>query len=506
MTTTLDMQKSGKFSLDNKVIALAVTVYSVIEAIFAYLFFFKPLYIDPVYLKCDEYNAEGITCLVKLFGKSLATSEEIENNQVILSLWDTISNMLIIYLIIFAVGIVLAFCIFKGMSFAKTYFVAFFGGKHVIGIMGMLIPMANMRRSTMIFGIIDAVFCIVLCLYFITLTNDEYADDMLLTPEQIGDMNKRMKLGFILYGGMLLFSVFERYAISALGKNRSLLLDWTTNSTAVTQGIVIAALLAVALICAVIYIKDADVALYFFTAFGTAAAVSNIVALIGRVTWVTGTYNRLKPIYESGNMEDPEWASAELVMTTSGGVDVIGIVFTALAAVASAVVAVLAFMKLSKSLKFKFDAADKKPALAVIVTAGCILLAFVFTVVALTLFIGQRNPAAALGAMDYFYFIVYGGVSLFLALAMWGGFGFTKFGALALFLVTAASNFGTIFTVLEHRRAYIDAQAAAGMIVQGYNHLIAVVMLVLSIVCCFSIIIPFVVKGVSDYMYQKRFS
>ncbi len=508
MTTAIDTQKSSKFGIDNKIIGIGVAVYSLIEAILAYFFFFKPLYIDPVYLKCDEYNADGITCLVKLFGKTLASPDEIANNQVILSLWDTISNILLIYLVFTVSAIVLAFCLFKGMSFAQTYLTAVFGAKHVIGIVALVVPMVNTRRSAMYFGIVDALFAIAICLYFVTLCNDEYADDMLLTPEQVGAMNKRMKLGFILYAGILLFAVFEKLAMPVIGKNVSLFLDWQEKSTALTQGIVLVVLISLALIAAIVYVKEADWAMFFFAAFGTAAAVSNIVAIINRLMWMVNTYNPLASIYNSGNTADPYWPAAETLMTTGGAISsswIGSMVCLVLATLASVAVAGIAIIKILPKLKFKFAPDDKKPAFAVFISAGSVMISFILTVAALALYISQRNPGFAYGAMDYMYFIVYGGISLFLAMAMMGGYSFTKIGALGLFIVVAASNFSTIFSVLQHRDAYVAANAANGLFVVGYNHIAAVVMLVLSIVSCFGIVAAFAVKGVDDYMYEKRF-
>ena len=331
---------------------------------------------------------------------------------------------------------------------------------------------------------------------------------MLFTAEQTAQMNKRMKLGFILYGGMMVFALLEKFAMPVLGKNTSLVLDWQDKSTELVQGIVLIALASVALIAAIVYIKEADWAMYFFAAFGTAAFVSNLVALINRVMWVFNTHNPLKSIYESGDTANPSWSAAETLMTTGGNISsswVASMVCLVLALVVSAAVAGLAVIKLLPKLKFKFSPDEKKSALAVLISAGSILLSFVLTVVALGLYVGQRNPGYAYGAMDYMYFMLYGGIALFLAMAMMGGYSFTKFGALGLFLVTAACNFSSIFTVLAHRDAYIATQAANGIAVVGYNHLIAVALFVVSIVSCFGLIAAFAVKGVDDYMYQKRF-
>lgn len=215
MTSTMSTQNSGRFGLTNKLIGLIVAAFAVIEAVLSYFFVFGPLYITPVYQTCAEYNAQGITCTVSLFGKTLASKAEIANYQVILSLWDAISNVLIIYLIMTGITLALAFCMYKGMSFAKSYLIAVFGAKHVIGLCALLIPFTNMRRDTMFFGLIDSVICIALCLFFVLINNDEFAEDMLYTPEQVTNMGKRMKFGFILYAIFAFGMLFTKYAMNA---------------------------------------------------------------------------------------------------------------------------------------------------------------------------------------------------------------------------------------------------------------------------------------------------
>ena len=110
------------------------------------------------------------------------------------------------------------------------------------------------------------------------------------------------------------------------------------------------------------------------------------------------------------------------------------------------------------------------------------------------------------GAMDYMYIILYGGVTLFLAAAMWCGYGFTKFGTLALYILIASNNFSSIFTVLGARTSKIAEMARQGYNFAGYNYIICAVMYILSIVLCLGIIAVLVVKEVKDFMYQKRYS
>lgn len=498
MTSTVSTQQSGRPGLSNKAIGIGVAIFSVIEAIVAYLFVFAPLYVQPVYQKCDAYNEQGMTCIVKLFGKTFASKAEIADYQIILSLWDTIVNMAIIYLIFTGVTLLLAFCMFKGLSFAKTYLIAVFGAKHVVGLMALLVPFTNMRRTTMIFGVADAVICIIFCIFFIVINNDEYIDDMLLTDEQITAMNKRMKFGFVLYGLFIVLAVATKFAMSAYGSNWSLFLGWTDN-TALAQGYTVAALLAVALIATIMYIREADWAMYFYAAFGGAMALSNILAVVTRVLWIFRTYMPYKNLRNQGDQAAIDWFAAGNGMTVSWGITT---AFLAVALVASVVVALMALTKVKSKLSFKAAPEDAKPARAVLLGSGSIILSFILTIAAYTLWHREMYAGYPIGAMDYMYFFVYGGATLFLAMAMMGGYEFTKFGTLGMYLLVVSNNFINIFNIFGERAARVAA--TEGYV--GYNYFIAAALLLLSLVACAGIIIVFVVKGVSDYMYAKRFS
>ncbi len=498
MTTTASTQQSGRLGLTNKSIGIGVAVFSVIEAIVAYLFVFLPLYIQPVYQKCDDYNAQGMSCIVKLFGKTFASKAEVEEYQIILSLFDTIINMAIIYLIFTGAAILLGFCLFKGMSFAKSYLVAVFGAKHIVGMAALLIPFANMRRTTMIFGVADAVICLVFCLFFILINNDEYIDDMLLTDDEISAMGKRMKFGFTVYGIFLVLCVATKFAMSSYGSNWSLFLGWTDN-TALAQGYTVAGLLALALVASIMYIRESGWSMYFYASFGGAMVVSNLLAVVTRVLWIFRTYMPMKSLRVQGDAAAEEWFMAGNGMTASWG---IATGFLAVALIASAVVAIMAFGKIKGKLSFKFSAEDAKPAKAVLITAGTVLLSFILTIAAYTVWHREMYAGYPIGAMDYMYFFVYGGITLFLALAMMGGYEFTKFGTLGLYLLVVSNNFINIFNVFGERAARVAA--TEGYV--GYNYIIAAALLMVSLVACAGIIIAFAVKGVSDYMYEKRFS
>lgn len=495
MSNAVAVNDSPTKGLTNKTLSIFIAAFSVIEAVVTYFLVINPLFISPVYNNA-ELNDKGITYIVKFFGKTFASAQEIADNQVILSLSGTILNIVLVYIVITGVPLLLSLFFYKGYAFAKSYLTAVFGAKAVIGLVPVLIPFAYIRNSMRIFGIADAVLCIVACVYFVYLNSVEYADDMLFTKDQINGMKNRGIKGGVMFGLMLLTVVFEGFGMGAYGINWSIYLGW--NDQAVTQGIVLVLLLAVSLTAAIMYVREADWANYFFLAFGGAAAVSNIFAVIQKVLWVVKTYNPTKKLANAGDEDAIAWVGQN-GMTSSWWIKT---VFMALALVSSAVLTVYAFNLVKSKFTFKFHADDKKPAIAVLIGAGSIVLSFVLTIAAITVWDRLQYSAFTMGAMDYMYFIVYGGLTLFLACALIGGYGFTKFGSLALFLVVASCNFSTIFSVFNARSAFIAANP--GM--HGYNYIIAGVLYILAVLSCFAIIPVFAVKEVDTYLYNKRYS
>ena len=498
MTSSMSAQQSGRFGLTNKTIGIGVAVFSVIEAIISYFFVFAPLYINPVYQKCDDYNAQGMTCVVKLFGKMFATNAEKEEYQIILSLSETILNIAIIYLVFTGIALLLAFCMFKGFSFAKSYLIAVFGAKHIVGLAALLIPFANMRRSIMIFGVVDAIICLAFCLFFILINNDEYIDDMLLTDDEIAKMNKRMKFGFVLYGIFMVLIVATKFAMYAYGSNWSLFLGWT-NDTALAQGYTIAGLLAIALVASIMYVREADWAMHFYAAFGSAMTIANLLAVVKRILWIFNTYMPTKALRNQGDQAAIDWFAAGNGMTTAWW---IATIFLIVAFVASAVVALASLNKIKSKLSFKFSDGEAKPARAVLISAGSIVLSFILTIAAYALWHREMYAGYPIGAMDYMYFFVYGGATLFLALAMLGGYSFTKFGTLGMYLLVLSNNFINIFNVFGERA--IRVATTEGYV--GYNYIITAVLLIASLIACAGILFVFIIKGVNDYMYEKRYS
>lgn len=460
------VNNNSKLSL-NKIIAIGVSVYTLIEAVIAYFVVYSPLFIKPLYASAERYREMGKECTITLFKNSFAVADA---NSIVLSLSGTLLNIILLILALSGSVILLSFFFFKGYAFAKSYLIAVFGAKAVIGLSAVMVPLTNLKNVMRIFGVATGVISLFLCGLFVYLNAVEYADDMLYTDEQKAAMKKRGIFGGVMFVILAAAMVFESRSVYSLGGNWSKLLGWT-NDTGIVQGIVPALLIAVGLIAACTYVIEGDWAEYFFFSFGAAAAISDIVALINKF--------RLNPGFGTST------------------------VFLCLALAASAVIAVLAFTKIMKRGLFtKPDAANKKAYIAVLITAGSIVLSFALTIAANLLLDRQLYPGVAMGAMDIMYLIVYGGATLFLASALLGGNSFTKFGTLALYILVAPNAFENIFVAFAKRSAFVAANPG----LHGYNYIIIGVLYILAFVSCFGIIASFIVKDVDSYLYSKRYS
>lgn len=471
---TLDTNKSSG-SL-NKVIALGISAFAVIEAVLSYFLVIGPLFIKPIYALRDQYNldnGEGY-CIVKVFGKAFASVQEVADHTIILSLSSQILNIILIYLIMTVSVILLAMFFYKGFAFAKSYLTFLFGAKGVIGLSAIIVPFTseNFKMIMKIFGVGDAVICFALCLYFVYLNIQEYADDMLYDSVQTAGLVKRMIEGGVMFvmltASMVLEAVAVGYASQPLGGYFSIYMNML-DDTSLAQGAVLALIVAVGLAAVITYTREADWAEFFFFAFGTAAAVTDLIGIIRKAT------------------------------STGVGTSTILLI---VAFAAAAALTAFSFLKIKNKLHIGVDAANKKASVAVLISVGSLVLSFILMVAANTLYNKMRyGTSFAIGAMDYIYFMVYGGLTIFLAVSMLGGYSFTKFGSLALYLLVASNAFENIFVTFSARAAYA---AATGL--RGYNYMISGVLYILCLLSCLGIIAAFAVKNVDDYLYAKRYS
>ena len=486
-------KKAVEGKSQNKMIALGVILFSVIEAVIAFFIVFKPLFIDSIYHN-DYLDANGYTYDVSFFGNLFMSEAEKASGTVMLSLSGAVVNIVILYIILTVFPILLAFLFKKGYAFAKTGLIVTFGAKTVIGLVPLLVPFAYARRSIWAFGAVDALLCLCACGFFVYLGSLEYADDMLFDDDQIKAMVKRGKFAGILFILMTALVVFEKYAMAGYGINWSIIIG--KDNQQLMQGYVLVGLLALSLICAILYVRGTEASLYFFAGFGCAAAFSNVYAVIQKVVWVNTTYKEQKALKNQGDAAAAEW----IFLNGMGATWWRRFVFIIICLVVAGAVGTLAFMKVRKKLFLAPAPDEKKPALFTWICSGALILCFLLSVIAVLKWDKKIYSSFVMGAMDYMYFIVYGGVTLFLALSMLGGVSFSKWGSLALYIVVGASNFSTIFKVFSER----NKLAAAYPGYRGYDYIVIGILLILSLLCCLTVIIMFVYKEIDSYMYNKN--
>lgn len=490
MSDAVKKTADGKSS--NKLIALGTAIFLVVEAVIGFFVVLKPLYINSVYHN-SYLDENGYQYSVSLFGNLFASEAEKASGTVMLSLSGAIVNLIIIYLIMTVLPLLFVLLFKKGYAFAKTGFIAVFGAKTIFGLFPLLVPFSNARNSMRIFGAADAAICLGICALYVYLSSVEYADDMLFDGEQIKAMVNRAKFSGILFLLMTALVICERFAMPGYGINWSIIMGKTDQQ--LMQGYVLVALLALALVCSILYIRGNAAAMYYFAGFGGAAALANVYALIQKVIWVNTTYKEQKALKNQGDAAAAEWIGANGMGATWWR----RVIFMAACLVIGAAIAFFAFTKIKRKLFMKPAEDEKKPALITLICSVALIACFFLSVIAAMKYDKKIYDSFVMGAMDYMYFIAYGGITLFLALSMMGGCGFSKWGALALYIVVGASNFTTIFKVFSAR----NSLAAANPGYHGYDYIIIGVLFILSLVCCLTIIAMFVYKEIGNYMYNK---
>lgn len=460
------MSDIGKMTADrkpsNKSVTLGTAIFLAIEAVLGFFVVLKPLFIDSVYHNTylDEH---GYTYTVSFFGNLFASEAERSSGTVMLSLSGQVVNLVLIYLVMTLLPLAFVLVFKKGFAFAKTGLLATFGAKTVLGLVPLLVPFSKVNNAMRIFGAADSVVCLAGCALFVYLSNAEYAEDMAYTGDEIKEMVKRAKFGGLLFLLMTALAVCEKFAMPGYGENRSIMIG--KDDQQLTQGYILVALVALALICAILYIRGNLASMYYFLGFGGAVALTNVYALTH------------KSVLKNGK----------------------AMVFVIACVLIGGAAAFFAFTKVKRKLLAKPSEDEKKPALVTTICSAALILCFILSVVGVMIWDKKLYNTFYFGAMDYMYLIAYGGVTLFLAFAMMGGCGFAKWGALALHIVVGASNFTTVFKVLSARTAFIAGRPG----ITGYAYFPPAIILGVSVLCCFTIIAMFVYKEISGYMYNK---
>lgn len=172
-------------------------------------------------------------------------------------------NTVLICIIAVALPTALAVMFGRGYVFARNGLTAVFGAKAVLGLVPVSVPFENVSGAMKIFGVVDAGVCFCAFAGMVCVSAVRMAFEEKYGEEEIAALIRREWLALILAGLALAICVCECAAVPS----------------AVTGG-ASAAVLALAFLTAVLYVRGARGALYFFAALGLGTVAANIFALI----------------------------------------------------------------------------------------------------------------------------------------------------------------------------------------------------------------------------------
>lgn len=172
-------------------------------------------------------------------------------------------NTVLICLIVTALPIALAVMFGRGYVFARNGLTAVFGTKAVLVLVPVLVPFENVSGAMKIFGAVDAGLCFCAFAGMVYLSAVRLAFEEKLGEEHIAALIRREWLALILTGLSAALCVCESVAVPSAA-----------------AGGASAAVLALALLMAVAFVRGAWGALCFFAVLGLGAVAANITALV----------------------------------------------------------------------------------------------------------------------------------------------------------------------------------------------------------------------------------
>ena len=477
----------------NKRIAVFIMFFSAVEAVLTFLLVLFPLYIQPIYHNA-YLDEKEISYTVSFFGK-IFSENSADSGTIVFSSAAAYLNILLILLL--SEGIPAALSVFfrKGYAFAKKAVGGIFGLKCIIGLMPVLIPLNNVDFSIKLFGVIDSAFCFLICSVIVYLNSLEYADEMRFNGDNIRSCRYRAALYGILFLMFTALAIFESGAMSGYGINWSIYLG--KDDQELYQGLALTVILAAALFCSSMYSRTSKLPLCFFASFGSAAAVTNIIALINKIIWCNTVYKEHKAAALSGDEAEIMWLHQNGMTTTWW----LKTAFIFICALLGGAAAYFAFVHLSGTLKsFLSENQIKTKIITLCLCGGTALLFFTSTIIAVTLWDKRIYNEFVLGAMDYMYFILFGGLIIFSVLGLLCGHSGVKWILLSIYVVFGAENLGSIFMVLREKRR-LTAQYTGYV---GYDFIASAVWFGVSLICAFTILILFCSKSIDDFLYRIR--
>lgn len=457
----------------------------------AFVFVLYPLYIVPIFNN-EFLDNKGITYTVQFFGKFFAESSLKDSDTVVFASATKYLYIFLILLALTGIPIALSFFFRKGYSFAASAFAGVFGAKSIIGLTPILIPMEKANLMVKIFGAVDSFFCLVACVGFVFYTALGHSKELKLDENGISSCRYREKLYGILFALFAALIIFKSYAMAGYGINWSIFLG--RDNQKMYQGLVLVILLGTALICASKYLSSSMLPLCFFAAFGASSAFSDLFALVNKVIWCFTEYKEHKSAALAGDESERLWLSQD-GMTRSWWRRTI---FILICALLGGAIVYFSFVHLLR--RIKIIQVKNKQFVQLCICGGSALMFLASTLTAVSIWDHRNYNEFVLGAMDYMYFIVFGGIILISVLALICGHSEVKWGLLSIYVIFGAENFGSIFRVLRVRRNL--AEQYPGYV--GYAYIASAVWFGISLLCALTVIILFVSKELDDYLYRIK--
>ena len=479
--TTYDVPKNAMLSSkSNTISGIVVIITSLIEAVVAYMFYFNPFYIKPVYRNAAELSAKGNPTEVVFFKDMFISKAEAEASTTIqINLFDKFLEIGIIYLIITVLPIVMAFLHMKRQSFTSSYFVINYFAKIVFAVVPFLIPYSNLidkafKKRFLYLKISCAIFlafAIVGLIYFFTLKMRESIKEKFLSPSDIKALKSRVILGSIMVVPVIAFTLMHKITATFASKTvLSFFMEW--KDTAVTQGWVNVIVLTIFLLCILAYISEKDFGIMGIAAFSLGFFFADILSFVTRV-------------------KASKFGPNAIILLVQAGI--------------SLAIAILALIIIQKLKPKPYEKTRSNTIANISINASAFL--YVITIVAPMVAKYFANTKGVWAGFDFAYVGLILGVGLIAALSLIKGYDWAYTYMLFSSIAFMIMSISPVLETLNIRNVKIEEALIDDKVYKGMNELLSVSTTLISCAISLAVILILVInaKKIKDYLYQKRF-
>lgn len=469
-----------------KTLGFAIIAITVVEAVLAFFVFFKPLFINPVYQMAQSLTEGGNSATVVLF-KGMGQSIDDAGNTIInLGLSPTLINIAVIYLFFAVLPIILAFPLMKRHSFAVSFFESFYIVKALLASAAFVLPYQALKTASLLsFSAIIFAISGFLVWYFFRWRLNEAMDELHCSDDERLKTKEKIKLSIPVFALSGAFIALHTILAQHTGYATSLFLGW--ESTEVLQGFTYLIIFAVFIVGTLLFIKGAEVGIFFVASFASAFAFADIFALISRIIRAKNPENEIK------------------LMSLN----------TILFAVQILICGALAFFTVRYIVKninkVKPEGKEEKLLSKIILFGGLAYLAALVLAAFSTINLGTGTgkisfillKPATWGTLDFIYVGVGLGLALTAVFSMFSGYNWAKYYSIFTGFVFAALSIPRLIQAITEMNAVIAANPGF----KGINYKISIITLLLSIIIFagYSVVLIIFGKPLSEYLYKKKY-